>query len=124
MKERRVEAEIARLLRQFPAVGILGPRQIGKTTLALQLASNRSPEPVYLDLEDPEHQARLSDPTAYFRAQVGRLIILDEIQRLPEIFTILRGAIDRRRRAGEKTGQYPSCSGRPHSICCVSPPNP
>lgn len=106
MIERRAQAEIARLLRQFPAVGILGPRQVGKTTLALQLASNRSPEPVYLDLEDPEHQARLSDPTAYFRAQVGRLIILDEIQRLPEIFTILRGAIDRRRRTGEKTGQY------------------
>ncbi|MGH6634587.1 MAG: ATP-binding protein [Gammaproteobacteria bacterium] len=106
MIERRAQAEIARLLRQFPAVGILGPRQIGKTTLALQLASNRSPEPLYLDLEDPGHQARLSDPTAYFRAQEGRLIILDEIQRLPEIFTILRGTIDRRRRAGEKTGQY------------------
>jgi predicted AAA+ superfamily ATPase len=106
MIKREAQTELMALLRQFPAVGILGPRQVGKTTLALQVASGLSPEPVYLDLEDPEHQARLSDPARYFKAQDGKLVILDEIQRLPQVFTILRGAIDRRRRAGEKAGQF------------------
>ena len=87
-------------------MAILGPRQICKTTLALQLASGRSPEPLYLDLEDPEHQARLADPVQYFKAFEGRLIILDEVQRLPDVFTVLRGVIDRRKRSGEKAGQF------------------
>ena len=106
MITRNTEADLNRLLAQFPAVAILGPRQVGKTTLALQLAAGRVPEPIYLDLEDPEHQARLADPAQYFKAFEGRLIILDEVQRLPDIFTVLRGVIDRRKRSGEKAGQF------------------
>jgi len=103
---RHAQIELLELLNQFPAAGILGPRQVGKSTLALQIASSLAPEPVYLDLEDPEHQARLSDPARYFETHDGKLIILDEVQRLPQVFATLRSAIDRRRRAGEKAGQF------------------
>lgn len=90
----------------FPAVGILGPRQIGKTTLALQIAQAISPEPIYLDLETPSDLDKLKDPEFYFEEYKDRPIILDEVQRSPEIFAILRGVIDRRRRAGHRTGQF------------------
>ena len=61
---------------------------------------------IYLDLENPANQRRLDDPVAYLRAQRGRLVILDEIHRAPEIFTVLRSEIDARRRAEEKAGQF------------------
>ncbi len=93
-------------LAQFPVVALLGPRQSGKTTLALQLAEERKDAAVYLDLENPSDRRRLDDPLAYLRAQRGRLVILDEIHRLPEIFAILRSEIDARRRAGERSGQF------------------
>jgi predicted AAA+ superfamily ATPase len=106
MIERESQSEIFNLLKQFPAVGILGPRQIGKTTLAFQIAEKISPEPIYLDLESPSDVAQLSEPELYFDSHSDRTIILDEIQRTPEIFTVLRGVIDKRRRAGQKTGQF------------------
>ncbi|MFZ6010299.1 MAG: ATP-binding protein [Bacteroidota bacterium] len=106
MIERQAQDEIARLLVEFPAVGILGPRQVGKTTLAEEIARSISPEPIYLDLESPSDHAKLNDPEAYFELHQGNLIILDEIQRVPELFKILRGAIDRRRRQGLKTEQF------------------
>ena len=93
-------------MRQFPAVGILGPRQIGKTTLALQIAQAISPEPIYLDLESPTDLDRLKEPEFYFEEHKDRPIILDEVQRSPEIFATLRGVIDRRRRAGHRVGQF------------------
>lgn len=93
-------------LAQFPAVALLGPRQSGKTTLALELAERRKPDALYLDLENPADRRRLDDPLAYLRAQRGRLVILDEIHRMPEIFSVLRSEIDLRRRAGEKAGQF------------------
>ncbi|RMH59243.1 MAG: ATP-binding protein [Candidatus Hydrogenedentota bacterium] len=94
------------LLREFPAVGILGARQVGKTTLALQLAKKMRPKPVYLDLERPSDLAKLADPEQYFDHHFDRLLILDEIHRVPEIFRVLRGAIDARRRAGRKAGHF------------------
>ncbi len=106
MIKRHAQDKIMNLLQIFPAVGILGPRQAGKTTLALQIANTLRPEPIYLDLEDEEDCLKLNDPGYYFKTHEGRLIILDEIQRLPEIFTTLRGVIDRRRRAGEKSAQF------------------
>ncbi|MBC3785955.1 ATP-binding protein [Spirosoma utsteinense] len=106
MITRTAQNEITQLLDEFPAVGILGPRQVGKTTLSETIATAFSPDPIYLDLESPGDQAKLSDPEAYFELNKGKLIILDEIQRVPELFSILRGVIDRRRRQGFRTGQF------------------
>ena len=106
MIKREAQSEIALLLKEFPAVGILGPRQVGKTTLAGEIARSRHPDPVYLDLESPPDLARITEPEQYFDFHKGRLIILDEIQRVPELFSILRGVIDRHRREGYKTGQF------------------
>lgn len=106
MIKRHATPEIAQLLEEFPAVGILGPRQIGKTTLAEEMAGTFKPDPVYLDLESATDRAKLADPEAYFELHKGRLIILDEIQRTPELFMLLRGVIDRRRREGLRTSQF------------------
>jgi len=103
---REAQLHIANLLRTFPAVAILGPRQVGKTTLAHLLASEISPEPIYLDLETASDLAKLKEPELYFETHEDRTIILDEIQRIPEIFATLRGIIDRRKRAGKKSGQF------------------
>lgn len=106
MIKRHAQTELLRLLEQFPAVAILGPRQIGKTTLAQQIAARTKPSPVYLDLENPIDLAKLDDPGQYFQTHTDRLIILDEIQRTPGLFQVLRGVIDRRRRAGQQAGQF------------------
>ena len=106
MINRTAHAHIAHLLRTFPAVGILGPRQAGKTTLAHQLTQALKPNRIYLDLEDDHNRALLADPADYFNNHRGRLIILDEIQRMPDIFKVLRSIIDRRRREGEESGQF------------------
>ncbi|AQG79259.1 ATP-binding protein [Spirosoma montaniterrae] len=103
---RDTQLEIAQLLDEFPAVAVLGPRQVGKTTLAQDIAASVSPDPIYLDLESPSNLAKLQEPEAYFDLHQGQLIILDEIQRVPELFAVLRGVIDRRRRQGFKTGQF------------------
>lgn len=106
MINREAQSEIMTLMQEFPAVGLLGPRQVGKTTLAETIAALFSPEPIYLDLEKPSDQAKLSDPEDYFERNKGKLIILDEIQRVPELFQVLRGVIDRRRRQGLKSAQF------------------
>ncbi len=106
MIKRSAQDEIALLLGEFPAVGILGPRQVGKTTLAEEIAALTNPEPIYLDLENVIDRAKLNEPEGYFELHKGKLIILDEIQRVPELFQLLRGIIDRRRRQGYKTGQF------------------
>ena len=106
MITRKAKSEIIQLLEEFSAVGVLGPRQVGKTTLAEEIAGSFTPEPIYLDLESPTDRAKLNESEAYFELHKGRLIILDEIQRVPELFQILRGVIDRQRRQGHKTGQF------------------
>lgn len=106
MIRREAEIEIKQLLEEFPAVGVLGPRQVGKTTLAEEIAASFKPDPIYLDLESPSDRAKLDEPERYFDLNKGKLIILDEIQRVPELFQILRGVIDRQRRQGHRTGQF------------------
>jgi predicted AAA+ superfamily ATPase len=106
MITRKAKSEIVQLLEEFSAVAVLGPRQVGKTTLAEEIAASFTPEPIYLDLESPTDRAKLNESEAYFELHKGRLIILDEIQRVPELFQILRGVIDRQRRQGHKTGQF------------------
>lgn len=96
--------EIRTLLADFPAVVLLGPRQVGKTTLALELARTRPS--LYLDLEAEEDRARLASPAHYFAAHHDKLVILDEVQRIPRLFEALRGAIDTNIRAGHKAGQF------------------
>lgn len=93
------------LLAEFPAVAILGPRQVGKTTLAWALADQQGGA-TYLDLESPADAVRLSDPAAYFDAHRDELIVLDEVQRVPALFAELRGVIDQRRRTGKRHGQF------------------
>ncbi len=106
MIKRTAQADVERLLEIFPAVGILGPRQIGKTTLALQIAKSITGKSIYLDLETEEDRARLSNPRHFFEGNEKTLIVLDEIHRMPDIFSVLRGVIDRRRREGEKGKQF------------------
>ena len=91
-------------LEKSAAVAILGPRQVGKTTLSQQLAKNI--KSVYLDLEEPRDIQKLSDPNFYFDQQDDRLIIIDEVQRRPDLFPLLRSQIDRNRRNGHRFGQF------------------
>jgi predicted AAA+ superfamily ATPase len=81
-------------------VGIVGPRQVGKTTLAKYLLANLQKESVYLDLENPKDTAKLYDPVLFFSRNEDKCIVLDEIQRQPELFPILRSMIDQHRVAG------------------------
>ena len=106
MITRKAQSDISQLLTEFSAVGLLGPRQVGKTTLAEAIASRIEPPPVYLNLESPADLAKLNDPEAYFNLHDTELIVLDEIQRMPELFAILRGVIDKRRQQGFRTGQF------------------
>ena len=93
-------------LHESPAVVLLGPRQVGKTTLALTLAESWPAGCCYLDLERPADRRRLDDADAFLRAQGGKLVILDEIHRMPGLFEVLRGVIDERRRAGQRFGHF------------------
>ena len=101
---RRLQAVIEDALAEQSAVGLLGPRQVGKTTLAHRIAAGR--EAVYLDLENPEDLALLAEPRALLATYADRLVILDEVQRLPELFQTLRGLIDQYRRDGRGTGCF------------------
>src|SRR4051794_1759306 len=101
MLERRLGQRLIYLLDHYPAVALLGPRQVGKTTLALEVATGRPSR--YLDLESPTDRARLADPEHYFTDHERELVILDEVHRIPDLFQILRGVIDRGRRRGSKT---------------------
>ncbi len=105
MKERLLQNRLGELLAQFPAVTLLGPRQSGKTTLAFAQKAIHS-NALYLDLELPSAQRQLDDSEAFFAGHPHQLIILDEVQRLPDLFNILRGVIDLRRRDGEVSGQF------------------
>jgi hypothetical protein len=104
MLKRKLETATRESLTHYPAVGLLGPRQVGKTTLALTLS--RVMPSIYLDLESDRDRAKLSDPESYLESQADKLVILDEIQRLAGLFQHLRGLIDRARRSGKATGRY------------------
>lgn len=96
--QRNIGLLLAEYLTIFPVVGIIGPRQIGKTTLAKSLAKN---QPIhYLDLESAADRQKLSDPVLYLQNHQDKLIILDEIQQMPQLMAELRGIIDADRRAG------------------------
>jgi predicted AAA+ superfamily ATPase len=104
MFERRIRPQVEALLTESPAVALLGARQVGKTTLALEIAEKQAS--VYLDLESAADRGRLAEPELYFADHVDELVVLDEIHRAPGIFEPLRGAIDRGRREGRGTGRF------------------
>jgi predicted AAA+ superfamily ATPase len=105
MYQRQSQQKLIQHLQQFPAVGLLGPRQVGKTTLAFAQKA-LYPDALYLDLELPSAQRQMDDPEAFLMAHAQQLVILDEVQRMPELFGILRGVIDQRRRMGQGSGQF------------------
>ena len=104
MLTRRIAARLVYLLEHYPAVALVGPRQVGKTTLALDIAEGRPS--IYLDLESAAHRAKLAEPESYLDDHQDKLVILDEIHRVPELFQSLRGIIDRGRRRGKKSGRF------------------
>lgn len=91
-------------LDQFPAVALLGPRQVGKTTLAAEIAEHRPS--IYLDLENSADRQKMADPTLYLSSHADKLVILDEVQRMPELFQVLRGLIDQGRSREHRTGRF------------------
>ena len=104
MIPRRIYEELLQSIANNPAVVLLGPRQAGKTTLALEVANSRSS--LYLDLESAPDRARLSDPARYLAEHEDELVILDEVHRTPELFQSLRGVIDVGRRHGKGAGRF------------------
>lgn len=104
MINRWVTNEIKKKLGQVPGIALLGARQVGKTTLAK--AITKGLDSIYLDLEAPEDLFKLSDPAAFLSTHNDKLVILDEIQRVPDLFPVLRGLIDKNREQGRKAGQF------------------
>lgn len=104
MIPRRLLDAVSTALAEMPAVALLGPRQVGKTTLALEVALKH--KAVYLDLESEADRAKLADPALYLAQHEDKLVILDEIQRIPQFFQSLRGLIDAGRRRGRRTGRF------------------
>jgi len=119
MIKRKLTEKLLTRLQQFPAVALLGPRQVGKTTLAHQLGVQKS-DYIYLDLENPQDLEKLEDARGYLAAHQGKLVILDEVQRMPGLFQILRGLIDESIRQARDLGSFSYWVQRP-STCYDNP---
>jgi predicted AAA+ superfamily ATPase len=97
MISRFVTSELLESLEYFPVLGITGPRQVGKTTLSREIAKVIEKETIYIDLENPDDISKLSEPTLYLRDNSDSCIIIDEVQRMPGLFPVLRSLIDEHR---------------------------
>ena len=104
MFERQALNSVEYGLSHQAAVALLGPRQVGKTTLAHHVAEGKNA--LYLDLENSNDRAKLAEPSLFLESQSDRLVILDEIHRVPSLFPELRGIIDQGRREGKRTGRF------------------
>jgi hypothetical protein len=102
--KRSLSIQLLDALDHSPAVALLGPRQSGKTTLALEIARERPA--IYLDLESEQDRAKLAQPELYLGDHLDKLVIIDEVHRAPGLFPVLRGLIDRARRERRRAGQY------------------
>jgi uncharacterized protein len=114
MIDRHLLSSVLDALSESPAVALLGPRQAGKTTLALGVGAHalkkglggRQSRSIYLDLESPSDRQKLTDPEAYLAQHADKLVILDEVQQMPALFQVLRGLIDQGRRQGLGVGRF------------------
>ena len=104
MFHRQIIHSLRHELAHMPAVALLGPRQVGKTTLALEIAKEQPS--LYLDLESERDRAKLAEPELYLAQHQDKLVILDEVHRTPALFPVLRGLIDQARRSGRRHGLY------------------
>ncbi len=100
MIERQLKTELIDAIHYLPAVAILGPRQVGKTTFVKQIATQLDRPSIYLDLEYTADWDKLRQPDLYFREHENELVILDEVQRVPDLFPLLRVMIDEHRVPG------------------------
>jgi predicted AAA+ superfamily ATPase len=106
MLPRLAKDRLVALLARFPVVALIGPRQVGKTTLAQEIAEGLHGDASYIDLELPSDRAKLADAELYFESHQHDLVILDEIQRVPDLFQTLRGIVDIRRRKHRPNGHF------------------
>lgn len=106
MFERNLQEKLLNALQTTPVTALLGPRQVGKTTLALAVGIFMNKETSYLDLQSDSDFNKLTDAEAFLKRFDGKLLIIDEVQRKPDLFRLLRGIIDERKRKGESTGQF------------------
>jgi predicted AAA+ superfamily ATPase len=106
MISRSLAPALIEALAHSPAVALLGPRQAGKTTLALEAAKSIGRPSLYLDLESEQDRGKLAQAELYLADHVDKLVILDEVHRAPGLFPALRGLIDSGRRAGKKAGRF------------------
>jgi len=106
MIKRSLENKLIDAINNMPVVALLGPRQVGKTTLALEVAKLIGKDSHYLDLELDSDIAKLSDAQAYLERFKNKLLVIDEVQRQPDLFRLLRSLVDVRKRAGERTAQF------------------
>lgn len=97
---RKIEESVFKLVSFFPVVAIVGPRQVGKTSLVKAIRSQLAKPSLYLDLENPDDRMKMEHPTLFLDPLADHTIILDEIQKLPALFPVLRGIIDRDRQPG------------------------
>lgn len=98
--ERKSEKSILQLSKIFPVVAIVGPRQVGKTSLAKNIANSLERPSIYLDLENPEDFNKLNQPTLFLKNLASYTIIIDEVQRVPTLFPVLRSLVDQNRHPG------------------------
>jgi predicted AAA+ superfamily ATPase len=100
MIPRLIYNQLQKLMKQFPVVAVVGPRQVGKTTLARQYSNTLKKDAVYLDLENPADVKKLSDPQVFLEDYPDQCVIFDEVQRMPQLFPLLRYLVDKKRNAG------------------------
>jgi len=97
---------LAKALETMPVVALIGSRQVGKTTLALEVSKQLKKPVTYIDLESDTDFNKLTDSEAYLKRFSEHLLIIDEVQRKPDLFRILRGIVDERKRNGERAGHF------------------
>jgi predicted AAA+ superfamily ATPase len=106
MFERILQEKLVNALQSTPVTALLGPRQVGKTTLALTVGAIANKETSYLDLQSDSDFNKFTDAEAFLKRFDGKLLIIDEVQRKPDLFRLLRGIVDERKRKGETTCQF------------------